>query len=249
MSTTLQMLPDCAIPQDFSRQVTADVMAERLAERVDGLKQILDVGCGEGGSLDLFRRILPHATWMGVDIVDSREAQKRRRTDGNFCSFDGVHLPFADASLDLLFCRQVFEHVRHPELLLGEMHRVLVKGGHLVLSASYLETYHSRSLWGYTPYGFHELLKAAEFDLLEMRPGIDGLTLLVRRLAGRPRFSDRWFTVESPLNRLIHLYGRLAGKSHRWINERKLLFCGHFCLLAQKPAQPPTKDEEATASA
>lgn len=234
MTTSLHMLPESAIPRDFSRQVTAETIAERLTQRVADIERVLDVGCGEGGSIDFFRRILPNATWTGVDIEDSSEARKRRRTDGAFCAFDGIHLPFADSSFDLLFCRQVFEHVRHPEPLLGEMHRVLQKGGHLVLSASHLETYHSRSLWGYTPYGFYELLTAAEFDLQEMRPGIDGLTLIVRRLTGRPRFSNRWFTRESPLNRLVSIYGGLTGRSHRWINERKLLFCGHFCLLAQK---------------
>jgi ubiquinone/menaquinone biosynthesis C-methylase UbiE len=38
-------------------------------------------------------------------------------------TFDGVNLPFGDDDFDLVYCKQVLEHVRHPEPLLAEVGR------------------------------------------------------------------------------------------------------------------------------
>lgn len=54
--------------------------------------------------------------------------------------FDGVHLPFADGSFDLVFSSNVLEHVENPAGLLGDCRRVLGPSGtavHLVPSASW----------------------------------------------------------------------------------------------------------------
>jgi hypothetical protein len=60
------------------------------------------------------------------------------------CGYDGVHIPLKEAAVDLVYSRQVFEHVRHPESLIGELHRVLKPGGLFVGSTSQLEPFYSR---------------------------------------------------------------------------------------------------------
>lgn len=234
-------VPDPCVPDDHCRQVTVEHLVRHLKEGGARIDTVIDLGCGEGSSVDFFRGLAPHARWIGVDIADSSEVALRKRADAEFRTYDGIHIPAEDSSIDLVFCRQVFEHVRHPEPLLRQVHRVLRPGGHLALSASFLEPFHSRSIFGYTPYGFHLLLESAGLGLVEIRPGVDGLTLLIRRLLGCPKFMDRWIASESPLNRFISLYARLRGWPCRKTNRKKLLFSGHFCLLARKPL-PEGKD-------
>jgi len=127
------------------------------------------------------------------------------------------------------------EHVRHPEKVMIEVNRILKPGGYFVGSTSHLEPYHSQSLWNYTPYGLSLLMEDAGFIVLELRPGVDAATLIARRVFRESAFFARWFEKESPGNIIIGLIGRLTRKGHIWTNAVKLLFCGQFHFIAQKP--------------
>jgi SAM-dependent methyltransferase len=198
------------------------------------MDSVIDLGCGTGGSVDYFRAVNPSIKWVGLDIESSPEVQARRRNDAEFYSFDGVNIPFDSGTFDLVYSKQVLEHVRHPQDLLREVHRVLKVGGYFIGSASCLEPYHSRSLWNYTAFGICCLIEETGLQLDEIRPGIDGVSLTVRRLLGAPRFFEFWFMHESPLNMMIGLAGGILRKGHRWTNAAKLVFTGHVCFLASK---------------
>jgi SAM-dependent methyltransferase len=147
--------------------------------------------------------------------------------------YDGGRLPFADASFDVVFCKQVLEHVRDPRLVLGEVARVLAPGGRFAGSTSQMEPFHARSTFGYTPYGLALLLEEAGLELVEVRPGIDALTLTARSMSRRAKVFGRWFGRDSPANRAIDLAGRVAGASPAEMNAAKLKFCGQFAFLAR----------------
>jgi len=151
-------------------------------------------------------------------------------------TFDGRTLPFADASFDLVFCKQVLEHVRRPDELRGEAARVLAEGGVLVGSTSQLEAFHSRSTSNPTPYGVALMLEDAGLGAVELRPGIDGLTLVAWRALGLPRFFHRWWARESPGNRVIELGAAVCRLDARTRNQVKLTLCGQFAFVASKPA-------------
>ena len=224
------------VPADHARQIAAEAWIERwYAEHPPGAR-VLDLGCGPGDSVDAFRRHDPDVQWVGVDLPESPEVARRTRTDAAFRAFDGVSIPAADGSQDLVFCKQVLEHVRAPEPLLRDAARVLRPGGWFAGSTSQLEPFHSLSLWNYTPYGLTELLEDAGLEVRELRPCIDGLTLVVQRGLGMPRFFDRWWHYESPLNRFSNLFGRATRLDARQVNAIKLLLCGQFCFLARRPA-------------
>src|SRR3954452_24742101 len=227
-----------AIPSDSSEQSLADHYIARFARGDLGVTpdgaRVMDLGSGEGGSVDQFRDAAPGCRWVGVDIADSVESQARTRADAEFVIFDGVYLPFDDGSVDLVYCKQVLEHVAHPAPLMAEVARVLAPGGAFAGSTSQLEAFHSRSRFNYTPFGLAEVMREAGLAVEEMRPGIDAFTLLVRRAAGTPRWFDRAWARETLVNRAIGRVGRLRGADHVAVNTAKLVFCGQFSFLARR---------------
>jgi SAM-dependent methyltransferase len=218
------------IPADHSRPVLADHYAGRLRAR-----RVLDLGCGAGDSVDLFRSVDPDVSWVGADIEDSAEVAQRSRADAEFVTFDGRRLPFADASFDLVYCKQVLEHAEHPHELVAEAARVLRPGGHLAGSTSQLEAFHSRSIFNWTPYGLMTVAEHAGFEVIEMRPVIDGFTLVAWRALGLPSLFHRWWSRESPPYRVIELAARAIRLDVRTRNQMKLVLCGQFAFLARRP--------------
>jgi SAM-dependent methyltransferase len=217
------------IPIDHSRTVLADHYAARLKSR-----RVIDLGCGAGDSVDLFRTVVPDVSWVGVDIEDSPEVAGRTRADAEFVTFDGRSLPFDDAGFELVYCKQVLEHVEYPRELLAEVARVLRPGGHLAGSTSQLEAFHSRSTLNWTPYGFTRLAEEAGLEVVELRPVIDGFTLVAWRALGLPRFFHRWWSRESPPYRVIELAARAARLDIRTRNQIKLVLAGQFAFLARR---------------
>jgi ubiquinone/menaquinone biosynthesis C-methylase UbiE len=222
------------IPADHSRSVLADDLAARYLARADrpSAPRVLDLGCGAGDSVDMFRSLEPRVQWTGADIAQSPEVAQRTRTDADFVTFDGEHLPFADRSFDLVYCKQVLEHVRRPQPLLAEVARVLDPGGWLAGSTSHLEAFHSRSIFNYTPYGLMLVLEEARLDLVEVRPVIDAFTLIAWRALGTPRFFYRWWAREAPPFKAISLIAGPARWDHRTVNTAKLVLSGQFTFLA-----------------
>jgi SAM-dependent methyltransferase len=223
------------VPTDHARQVTGYYYAAHLLRHA-AIHDVLDLGCGRGQSLDYFKTRQPAIRWVGVDIDTSPEVKQRTRTDGEFLSFDGIHLPLPADTFDLIFSHQVFEHVSHPRELLGEVRRVLKPGGHFVGSVSQLEPYHSYSLWNYTIYGFKSIIEDANLTLCELRPGPDVLALLLRKGLGCPKWSSVIWRRQTPLNGFMHCLGWLLGMQAKQINLLKLLFAGQFAFLVKKLA-------------
>ena len=222
-----------AVPKDHSRQVTSQYFADEIL-RSKNIHNVMDLGCGAGRSAGYFLIKNPYIKWVGVDIESSPEVSSRSRTDGKFVTFNGADLPFNNNSFDMIFSNQVFQYVRYPRKLLGEIRRVLSPGGYFIGSVSYLEPYTSMSTWNYTPYGFKVLIEEAGMELKEIRPSIDALTLIIRRILRHSKFFGRYWEKESPLNKLINFAGFLMRKKHDEINLIKLLFCGQFVFLVQK---------------
>jgi SAM-dependent methyltransferase len=234
-----------AVPSDHARQTLAESYVERAVGRVPGRPwRVLDLGCGAGDSVDLFRARDPEVQWVGLDIEGSREVGSRTRADARFERFDGVAIPFGDDSFDFVYCKQVLEHVHRPGALIADVARVLAPQGSFAGSTSQMEPFHSQSTFNYTPSGLKSLLEPAGLELVELRPGIDAVTLIARRLAPRSsrrvdRVWGRWWGHRSPLNRLLDAYGTARRMDPRALNATKLLFCGQFAFQARPTARAP----------
>ena len=223
------------IPNDHAVQANAH---QRIHDFLDGheesINRAMDFGCGSGSTVVELMEKYPSIEWIGLDIDESPEVRKRSSADPIFYSYDGTHIPFPDAHFDIVFSYQVLEHVRHPEIVLSEIQRILVPGGYFIGQTSQLEPYHSLSIWNFTAWGFYLLLEKAGFSLQELRPGIDAITLIFRRARRLKRFFSRYLVKESPGNSLINAIGWVKRKEPMRINEWKLLFCGQFIFLARK---------------
>ena len=94
--------------------------------------RVLDVGCGGG----FLTATLSDA---GYDVIgiDPSMASLREASDhvqAKFAAGAGECLPFPDNSIDAVTCSEVLEHVDDAEAVVGEISRVLRRGGLLVFS-------------------------------------------------------------------------------------------------------------------
>src|SRR5262249_3966496 len=70
-------------------------------------------------------------------------------------------------------------------------------------STSQFEPHHSRSYWNYTPLGFQALVEDGGLQVEELRPGIEGLTLVRRPFLDRQTWFYNGVAAARPLQRRV----------------------------------------------
>ena len=124
----------------FSQYWWSNRYFARLARRY-GARQgkVLELGCGMGHLLG----------WLGsgyqvygVDINPwALSEAKRNVPQGNFVLLSGdAAYTFPEATFDILIAKHVVEHLRQPEVAIGEMSRVLKLGGLLIMATPNLDS-------------------------------------------------------------------------------------------------------------
>jgi demethylmenaquinone methyltransferase / 2-methoxy-6-polyprenyl-1,4-benzoquinol methylase len=108
------------------RIATVRAIAPRRGER------ILDIAAGTGTSSAVLAK-------SGAEVVAADfspgmiEEGRRRHPSIEFVEADAEKLPFDDDSFDAVTISFGLRNVRHPQVALGEMYRVLKPGGRLVI--------------------------------------------------------------------------------------------------------------------
>ncbi|MDO8618045.1 MAG: class I SAM-dependent methyltransferase [Candidatus Uhrbacteria bacterium] len=102
---------------------------QKLHERLKRPLRLLESGCGEGVNLKYLRQLGLDETIVHLEGVDfSPEAVTEAVSQGFQAQVaDGLALPFADQSFDIVFCRDVLHHLENDdqrEKFFSEMWRV-----------------------------------------------------------------------------------------------------------------------------
>jgi len=106
---------------------------EWLGRRAHG--RVLEVAIGTGRNVPHYP---PDATITGIELSPAMLAFARQRAadlgrDADLREGDAEHLPFDDASFDTVVCAFSLCTIPDPAAAIGEMKRVLVPGGTLLL--------------------------------------------------------------------------------------------------------------------
>jgi len=90
-----------------------------------GASAILDVGCGEGFTIERLLRVDGHLPIQGVDYDFQALLQAKREHPHIFFQRGDIRgLPFAADSFELVLCLEVLEHLPDPLPALKELRRV-----------------------------------------------------------------------------------------------------------------------------
>ena len=123
------------------RQAQIDLIEELLAwGQVQQPQDILDVGCGIGGSsLYLADKYKAKATGITLSPVQANRAKARAESQGlaaqtTFLVADALKMPFAENSFDLVWSLESAEHFPDKQKFLQEAYRVLKPGGLLLMA-------------------------------------------------------------------------------------------------------------------
>lgn len=114
-----------------------DVAFDLLCEYDLKHKRVIDLGCGEGHLVNrLSSRV---SSIVGVDIarnrIDIAKNINKHNSNASFGIADlNVDLPYSDHEFDIVLCIGVLEYVIDPYAIIGEIYRILKKGGIVVIS-------------------------------------------------------------------------------------------------------------------
>ena len=154
-----------------------------LLEQVDanGIRDILDIGCGTGVFARRIVAAFEDATVEGLDLSQEMIRVAREKTTDcgrmKFTVGDSEHLPFDDGAFDCVTCSNSFHHYPHPKRVLAQFRRVLKPGGRalvvdgdrddaygLVVFQGIVRLYEGRSVHHHRRAEFQTLFSDAGFE-------------------------------------------------------------------------------------
>ena len=188
---------------------TADVMRRQIIPpitrflRSEPASRLLDIGCGTGRTLHQIARTHPKLRLWGVDLSPAyvRVARKRlaELAEVSLAVENGEHLPFADGAFDVATSVYLFHELPRNARrnVVREMHRVLRRGGLLVIedSAQVSESAEIASALREFPREFHEpfyadyldddlaaMLEEAGFAIASVEPHLVAKVVVAKKL-------------------------------------------------------------------
>ena len=105
----------------FIHRRRTEVLARHAASIIPSGVSVLDVGCGDGRIAAEIALLRPDLRVSGIDVL------RRNGTRIPVRQFDGVTIPYANRSIDVVLFVDVLHHTVDPMILLSEARRVMRK--------------------------------------------------------------------------------------------------------------------------
>jgi len=141
-----------ALSQFLNKEINAHVRGK-----------VLDAGCGEMPYKDIIK--------SKAQVYETLDMEPRAPGVTYVGSLQQMPM-VASNDYDAVFCAEVLEHVPDPLKAVGEVSRVLKKGGVFLLSVPHLSRLHEipHDYYRYTPYGIRYMLEQNGFDIVALYP-------------------------------------------------------------------------------
>ena len=149
-----------------------------------GVKDILDAGCGTGGTLGAIERAFPKARLNGLDIAQQACDFTHAKTGASVAVGSVDALPYPDASFDVVVSSDVLGYAIDVDAAIAGFNRVLRPGGLCVINLAayqWMLSYHDRAVGQVRRFHRREVLG------------------LLRRHGFQPIFASYWNTLLFPM--------------------------------------------------
>ncbi|WP_051669500.1 SAM-dependent methyltransferase [Bryobacter aggregatus] len=129
----------------FDREAMLEQMSDQVIQALEGATDVLDLGCGLGATARNFAASNPAAHITGITIVPWQLQRARQLSTAyhnlDFCGDDYTQTHFGDSHFDGAFAIESFCHGpgRDKASCIEEAHRVLKRGGRLVVADGFLK--------------------------------------------------------------------------------------------------------------
>jgi ubiquinone/menaquinone biosynthesis C-methylase UbiE len=123
-------------------------LTKELFSGIETQGRILDIGCGEGGTVN--ELISGGMQAVGIDVSDYLiERALEQYPHGAFLKGDGKSLPFGEASYSIALCECSLTAIENKKIMLKEIYRILEDHGRVIISDVYVKKDSKReeTLW------------------------------------------------------------------------------------------------------
>lgn len=126
---------------------------------------LLDLGCGTKPYSSIIEECVKNH--IGLEHLESMH--NKGKVDIFATAYN---TGLASNSFDTILCTSVLEHLERPQDAILEMHRVLKKGGYVILTTNFIWHIHEkpRDFFRFTNFGLEYLFNKANFEIIEIKP-------------------------------------------------------------------------------
>lgn len=112
-----------------------------IQEEKEKSLNILDIGCGCGGTSLCIKGLYPNAKTYGVEIVPSVADIAQHVTELICNDIEQMRFPWAENFFDYIIMSDVLEHLRQPSIVLEKLYKHIKPNGHIIVSMPNMKHY------------------------------------------------------------------------------------------------------------
>ncbi|MCD7726284.1 MAG: class I SAM-dependent methyltransferase [Clostridiales bacterium] len=209
---------------------------------IDEGKVLLDAGAGEAK----YSKYCSHLKYIAQDFGEYKPQQsvvglqsEKWVYPKNYIKCDIVDMPLDKASVDVVLCTEVFEHIANPVMALKEFSRIIKVGGQMILTAPFASLVHMAPHYyssGFSRYWYEKNLNEVGFKIVEIRPYGNYFSWLGQEINRLPSMAERYLDQEMSDDEQKTIYKtlNLLRKLELQENQSDEILCYGYMVVAKK---------------